>query len=1078
MPTVAELASRAHRDVGFILFIQGCDWALTNRPELAGSGVDSWVGTSNGARRIVEGLEIGKDLSVTNSVSTETGMPDSSDGATFKLIDFSGDLPDYLRVPEGDLVGQVLRPRDDPAPAVLNGDTGVDVPLWGRFINGEAIGEAGERNRFQCFPGDPMPGFNHVAFSADMASLGPSIVTDRPSYQIGRRMVVLLRLHRDVTASTTDYTSWPSWEKQLAGGHAIAFVGTVKDLTARGQEFTLSCDGPSSLLRRMCNVARPDGWAKIGTTTNLSSEPGAREDLMAVAYRYECADNLLWRDCASSYFDPANDALPTTGNPTAYRNAVNARLGVVAGLPGPSGWTFDSYSDPDEGDFVSKVEMGIGYTSVEVDHVQVDPIEANWRYWAGIAVIIMHSKLWSALGYDVHGGQKPKDYSTPFEIDFISSAALALQGIATPGPGYYAAEVTSVGLGYQTPDGAGVWSENKGAPRVWRARNEEGISELYPQGKQELSAGLGKATPYCEPQTNLAPANYTLALDGGDCDATGYIALRATLQTSSDAEPVQQVAIAKVSWREDDEYGGSTIGQNSKFQSQLYLERYMDARFFGIDRLAYPTKVWSSTDLEWVSVAWLGWNTDFGDRADLVLLRTLLGTGTSYLTGYYGENPVRTLGLNAHPDAIYDEGNDVEIADLTLGVNSSLVSWKSFTKTAALLPDGGASSPLNRCKHAFIGAFDSQELVARILAPRGWALGFNCGRFTLFSLPRTLTPDLATVLIEPDDFVSESDAVVVEDVSFSELAAKDKFSCTYGTALVPEAAAENEMRVEIRAQDAASRLRHGNAQMDIDGSGLIPLDLWKGKYVAANWRPAWQELFGTTMAEWYAAAHTMVRGITLQWSKAKLIGPGTIVRFSSHFAPNRAGGYGYSAMLGLVLSVKHNIYSGTASADILIAPGTGVAFTRRFGPCAHALDLVEKVEGRHSAATRTIYCHANYFGHEGDDPCDVRGFIEPAFLGLGGEAVCNVYQWTGLDEDEDWPLTCSFTLESVSQSENSLTYKPGSLVGRFNEAAPACIVFAPWDDQPSDSWVRSYFSVHTNPAGSFGLVPTKGYPLL
>ena len=39
------------------------------------------------------------------------------------------------------------------------------------------------------------------------------------------------------------------------------------------------------------------------------------------------------------------------------------------------------------------------------------------------------------------------------------------------------------------------------------------------------------------------------------------------------------------------------------------------------------------------------------------------------------------------------------------------------------------------------------------------------------------------------------------------------------------------------------------------------------------------------------------------------------------------------------------------------------------------------------------------------------------------------------------------------------------------------LVLAPPDDQPSDSWVRSLFSVLTRVDFKFGSVPTQGYPL-
>lgn len=1075
MPTVAELAASEARDIGFVLFISGVPWAVTNRPELVGKGPDSWIGTAYGAgRRVVEGLELQKNQIVTDAVSTESGMPSSSDGCTFKINDLDGLLIEYMRTAEGDAVGQLLRPRDDPAPATLIGDTGDSVPIWGRWVNKEAIGSDGSRNRYQCFPGDPMPGFNHAAFSGDMQNLAPSLVYDAPRHEVGR-MVVLYRLHRDMSSSAEDHTAWANWEDQIAGGYALAFVGTVKELTADGKMYSLVCDGPSSLLRRMLNTTRPSEWARVSTTVNLDTTDGQREDLFAIDCWLEKSGTPQIKQGGRSYFTVA-DELPAGATPFFIRAALSARLADVIATAGDGPealvWTnhddaaFDNY-----GVFKGAATIGSGFLRVELTHTQ--PVDNAKTYWAAVFRIIAHEKVWKVLGWDPVLQGTLYAFEDAYSVRFLSTEVLAKRGISVPAPNYWAADITTVPIGFASATEAGTAAENNENPRSFLAKFAEGMDLLDPLAKQEITVGIGPATPYCEPQTNLAVAQHTFTNDGGEADSTGYIALKARYRTEDeDAEITTQVAIAKVGWREDDQYGGSTFGQDSNGNSQLYIESYMDPRYFGCDRPRF-TKVWGASDLEWVSVAWLGWNTDYGDRADMVLGRLLLSTGTSYITGYLGENPVRTLGANAHPDATIEVGNDVEISDISLGLPAQLLDWRSLTKTVALLPGGGASSPLARCKHAFIGPFDSQNLVARILAPRGWALAFNRGRFRLFSLAQTLTPELATVLIEPDDFIG--DGVFVESVNLQPLTAKDSMSVSYGEPLVSEAAAEDmDLSLMTRSQDPGARTRQGNASMDIDGQGLIPVKLWRDENPPPSWYSAWLELFGKTMGTWYAAPHVKVSGVKLQWSKARLLGPGSVVVFSSLFAPSRDGVYGLQSKLARVLSVAHNLYEGNSTVEFLCQPGSLTA-TRRFGPCAWALDLVSTVEQRHDAGARTIYCHQNFFAHEGDN-VDVAGFIEPEYLGIGGEAVVWGYQWNGSGEDEDWPQTFSFTLESVSIAGNSLTYKPGSFSGVFNEAAPTCMVLAPMDSQPPDSWVRSYFTPHTGPDGFFGA--TKGYPLL
>ena len=55
-------------------------------------------------------------------------------------------------------------------------------------------------------------------------------------------------------------------------------------------------------------------------------------------------------------------------------------------------------------------------------------------------------------------------------------------------------------------------------------------------------------------------------------------------------------------------------------------------------------------------------------------------------------------------------------ADLGLAIPHTLIDADSFVATAQQLPDGGKQSPLNRCKFAYIGPFDSQDMIWRIVA--------------------------------------------------------------------------------------------------------------------------------------------------------------------------------------------------------------------------------------------------------------------------------------------------------------------------------------------------------------------------
>lgn len=217
----------------------------------------------------------------------------------------------------------------------------------------------------------------------------------------------------------------------------------------------------------------------------------------------------------------------------------------------------------------------------------------------------------------------------------------------------------------------------------------------------------------------------------------------------------------------------------------------------------------------------------------------------------------------------------------------------------------------------------------------------------------------------------------------------------------------------------------------------------------------------------------MVEDLPLLWSKARLLGPGSIVRFSSFFGPGRQGVYGLTNRVGLVTKIVLDLHGLTAKVSILLQPGDATQ-ARRFAPIAMVLDRGATVEEHYDAATRTFHCYPNRFGTEDAAAHDVRFFVEPGWLGVGGDAVVNGWQWNG----RAWSKNFSVVVESVSVSNDSITHKPGSMTGTWKEGMPTMLVLAPWDDQPADSWPRAMFSVITRSDFKFGTVPTKGFKLV
>ena len=1047
MTTVAQLAARDHVEIGYLLVLQGCPFAFTNRSELAGTGVSSWIGTGYGPRRVVEGLDV-RGASITFATETGDGRPDTDDGLTFKIVDFDREWIAFFASQEGTPVGGRLGPKDDPAPANLIGLNGDNVPIWGMWVNSEAIGPAGERSYYSLLPAGDDFGQDHAAYSGDTLTLAPSYVYSTPTHLEGRR-VALYRIFKDIEAGT-----WPDWEDQYDSGESLIWVGSLtNDTEVENIEWTIKCDGPSSWLRKQLGSQRSAEWLPVSGDITLDDTPGKREDLFALSFVYQQVSNGDIEYGGASYFDTTDDTLPTTGNSNDFRGALNTRIGVVSALAGADiTWTTDRNAE---------ANLGLDYAEVRVDDTP-----GGGFIKAAMWALCCHEKVWRSLGYDPIA-QKATNFDTDFEIHFITGAESKLP---VPGPGYYVGHFTTIPVGYATLIAAGADADNNGLTRRYRAIAPQDIAQIQPGAEFELSFGIGSPT-YIEGQTNRAPVEHTLSNTGGACDTQGFVAFRGSfLEAGPDAEVQTMVQLGQVCWNADAvTLDGDTIGLDSLSHARVFVSYLIDPRFHGVDRA--PLKhTWASADLEWCPVNFLGYAFNSGDYAHRILLRLMLSTGTASWSGYEG---AATLTVGANHPAVLDaikHYSDSEIADLGLAIPHTLIDIPSFAAAVKSLP-GGYTSPLNRCRYAWIGAQDSQELIATILEPRGWGLGFNQGQWRLFSRPDFLTNDDAEVVIGTADITGEPD--FIETANLHPFTPRERWKVDFSKALVAEAATDDrELTKECRALDPSSRSRRDNGVASIEGWGLIPIPLWRGEGAPPDWSSAWATFFSTEMAAWCNAAHVMISGLSVLPSIARQIGPGSVVRFSSFYAPTREGTYGPTAKLGRIYKVEHDLETREAKVDVLLQPGDPLT-VRLFAPIAVLLDDVATVEARHNSGTRTFFCQTNAFGHEDDDAHDVSRFAEPAWLGVGGDALVEGWQWNG----RELVQTFGFTLASVSSVADSITYAAGTLTGAWIESQYTILVLAPPDDQPSDSWVRSLFSVLTRVDFKFGSVPTQGYPL-
>jgi len=1036
--TIAEIVARPHRDVGYVLFIEGLPYAFTNRSELAGSGVGSWIsGAPGGDRVVIEGLQVPETISYASSL--EDGMLSSEDGGSFEIVDFENKLIELVAESEGDVVGETFGPKTTPAPALLlDGVT----PVWGRWLNHEAIGPAGERRYYPCMPVD-LPGYDHAAVTSEAQTLALSILRDAPTWHEGLRCAFYV-IYFD---QTSNYI--PNWITHHNSGYSLVWFGSTRELTCEGLTWTLDCDGPTSWLRKQLGATRSAEWLPVSTVLKLSTEPGAREDLSAYYFSYRTT--TLWERGASSYYS-ASDVL-TGATAADLRTQIQSRLNTVAATAGPD-TTWSTARN-------ASCTFSSGKIAMQVD---------NFGY-AAYAYVCFHENVWRVLGYDplIQAGVDPAD--DPLIVDFVKPNDLAFELAPfsnVPGPGYWLARLSTIPKQYPSLAQAGSDADNDGKPRVYYAIMGDDVSTIYPAGGQELDVGLANGLPYFEPQTCRPPEQHTLTNSGGDVDATAFIALRGSYLTSADEEPITMVQVAKVGFKDDTSGGGHGPSPDADSNLKCHLETFLDARYFGIDRkLSGP---WSSLDLEFCPVNLVGYNLNFGERADLILLRTMLSTGTASWTGYEGQGATISFGDNAHPDAAAPQGSDVEIADLGLAIPYTLIDADSFVKTAAKLPEGGVDSMLNRCKFAYIGPFDSQDLLWRIVEQRGWGMGLVKGQFRLFSRADLLDAEDVEVTLTTDDIVGEQDFVEVADLR--PVLPRDAFEIEYGKSLVEDAGSDMDLRAVAIATDSQSRSRRTNNREIINGAGLVPSRLWRNDPAPEPWIPAWSQLVAHELAAFYASPWVAVE-VPVHWSKAREIGVGSVVKLTTNYAPSRDGTYGITGRVGRVIGWSLRTAELVVDLRVLVQAGDPSTKPRRFGPVAQVLESVTTVEARHDAAARTFKCYADAFGH-GEPTSDVTGFGEPNYSATGTEAIVYGYQHNG----RAWAKTFEFTVESVDSAAHTITWKAGTFSGTWWEARPTTLLLAPYDDQPGDSWTRAVYAVITRSDGYFGAGPTKGVKLV
>ena len=1042
MPTVAELARRKYQECATLFAVDGVPWLWTDCVDICGTGPSSWIGTSEGAGRVVRlGLEPPASVSLGINL-LDSGML-GDDDCRVTIRDQFSDLIGWVADDAGTAVYERVTARDDPAPASVVGEGGDAVSLWGTWLNGERIGTDGARARYQCVPGAPFAAADHVAVNGESDTIRASVVHSEPRIFEGARCALYV-LRRDPATGT-----FASWADQYTGG-AMVYWGTVRRVAgASGRVWSFDLEGPSSLLRRGINMTRSSTWKPLEPLLELE----AGEDLFAAAFEY--GNTGTTTGCGYSAYDAVDDKIPTPATAAEVAAFINARLQVLATAAGVGGDRFT--------DLNGEVSFAEDALTLRVDD------NGGALSYGGVLNLRMSRKVWEFLGWspDVQGRPSPLDLTTEYAFEARTNPPAFFAGWQIPplanDPGVDFVQ----GLFRTLPVGVNPYEktsllDGNGATRTYRALRPAGTSALYGSGGQRLSVGLGN-TDYLDGQLARPVADKTIE-DVGVADQTGFATIRGTWRTvtaAENGEPVDEshtrIGIAKVSWKQGP---GWTVAQDSKSRAILWLESWLDSKQYG-ERDGALVGTWRAVDHEWCPIGLLAYRTDYPDAAYAVLLRLMLGTGTAGpWVGFEGD-PAATIaaGVGDHPDAgAGSVANDLEAADLSLAIPPDFVDLKSFETAAAALP-GGAGGPLARTRVALLGPTSAFDLIEAILKPRAWALGLNGGKYTLIPLGQPLDVADSVATLTPSDIAAGPDDLPPgESVVLCPFEPFDAVRIRYGRSQLGGDTEERELRIVARDPRAATR-RGGNVY-EIDG-WTLPASL--------GWQPAAMELWGERMARWRGEPHMLVT-LTVQGDRAVDLWPGSVVRLSNPTLPNRNGSYGLDKKLGRIVKVTRNLRDLSATLEVLVAGGDPLT-PRRHAPIARLVDAAEAAEERHEPSSRTLRFMADAFG-SGGAASDVRGFAEPDYLGVGGD--CLAYVWASRDGVE-WSKVAEFTVETVDEAAHTVTYAAGSLVGDIPERRFCLVALAPWEDQAPGSWPRSLYGVWCGFDNKFGASNTPGF---
>lgn len=1011
--------------VAYVLLIDGIPTVFTTSEDVTNAHVAAW-----GFVTAYPGLHFPTRLPA--SLDLRSGMLQGS-SATFDIHDIDGTLPALFANSWDDaepLNGvSNISPADDPAPGVV----------WGKYVGTETIGAAGERRRYSCVPGWHV-GMWHVGGEQALeAGLGSAPVSDVPVVWAGRRVC----LHRIVW----DGSSWSDLTDSTTARSTRVWFGTLLGQgDVEGRVWSFQAAGPESWIGGTIGLGYPVEERTIEADAPLNEEADEH-----VLYGVLLVENLFnAAESGFTYADPYIDSTSLAGA-TTYEDFVSGMDTFLGGMAADDstsdtpGISLNDHGVSDLRYLDTPGQVGLGVRWDESVHViTLDSPGSVLK-----CRINAHEKVWKRLGYDPatqnntvdalehpekYGDFRPDPYSPGRWYGYFWSASPAAMAARDNLEPYvtWNGELNNNNSWRIWPPiyGPGAnYFDKDATPQVIRVT---GVDDLWlPPSYQLLGDGGGLGLP-----TDPDDPNSVYNISGvGDVTHSGLVAFTGPYrdETDPDAEVKTITVPAYVAWRQLSDGTVATSGG----QPTLVIWGWPDPRKYGMGDIS-PT-IWGSWRVAPEGEKGLTmrplWTWEYFDgvggayRADATVRKIIESTG---------EDETRMPPSHS------------------LAVPASMVGGIV----------GDTTNELNLAVPVTGKPVSARDLLKTILAPTGYALGLDGGRFKIFDPYQVEwwgataigVEDLAGKPGEPRESIPSQRLRILSPIDLVTFQARqDPVSGKYlDRSTVPQ---------EIRSRDMGVMYRGQTVKHAVDAPHLPDPDVdlpqaetdWNTSRIYQRWE---------AITSWWGRQHFEVQ-LEIAASRASSFWPGSLVELTNPWLINPTGGvYGVSGARGFVTSRNFNAKDERCQVTAIIEARTLLLYA----PSAKATEYRANTDGE----GYRIFVEDDHLGmRSGTDFRDVDGFVEPAWSTVGGNADIEVFSFDGVS----WTGGIYGTVSSInSEASNCYITLTGALTGATWLRDQHHIVVLRDAENQSASWPLVVYAPIGNKSGNYtGTTKTKKF---